>query len=85
MISCNQHDTNEIDCMYQFPIRLKLKTGEIVKGTTRDTTYNADREECIKIENDSGVELILLDSISTMQVTVDNPHIDHVSFENDSV
>jgi len=80
MISCNLHDYIEIVCLYKYPVSLVLKTGEVATGTALDTGYNADREECIKIESDSGEQLVVLDAISRLQVTVDNPHIDEVSF-----
>ena len=84
MISYNLHDYIEIVCLYRYPIRLELKSGEPVTGTALDTAYDADRNECIKIDNGAREELVLLDSISTMRVTIDNPHIDHVSFLTDS-
>jgi len=80
MISCDLHDTIEIVCLYSYPIRLLLKSGAHVTGTALDTAYDADRNECIKIDNGSCEQLVLLDSISSMQVTVDNPHLDLVSF-----
>lgn len=75
--------------MYKYPVRLHLKTGELVDGVALDTGYNSDREECIKLECEARVEsgekpldrLVALSTISTLQVTVDNPHLDLVSFE----
>ena len=52
-------------------------------GTARDTAWNADREECIKIESEQRELLVILDTISSMRVTTENPHIDYVSFEPD--
>ncbi len=84
MISCNLHDYIEIVCLYRYPVSLQLKSGEVVAGTAVDTDWNIDREECIKIEKDSREKLVVLDAIASMQVTVDNPHIDKVSFEDGS-
>ena len=83
MISCNLHDYIEIVCLYRYPVSLTLKSGEIVTGTARDTAWKADREECIKIESEQRELLVILDTISSMRVTTENPHIDYVSFEPD--
>ena len=52
-------------------------------GTARDTAWNADGEESIKIESEQRELLVILDTISSMRVTTENPHIDFVSFEPD--
>ncbi len=53
-------------------------------GKALDTQFNDDREECIKVEvgaeNDQA--LVVLDSISSMRVCVDNPHVEFVTFES---
>jgi len=68
--------------MYQYPIELTLKTGVLIAGTARDTCYNADREECIKLEGELQEQIVPLHAISSMQVTVDNPHLDKVNFDS---
>ncbi len=84
MISCNQYDYIEIVCMYSYPVELTLKSGEVLMGKALDTQFNDDREECIKVEvgaeNDQA--LVVLDSISSMRVCVDNPHVEFVTFES---
>ena len=82
MLSCSDYDYIEIVCMYSFPIRLTLTSGEVIEGTALDTQRNDLRQECIKLDS-VGVELLVeLDSISVLQVCVENPHFSKVSFEH---
>lgn len=82
MISCNLHDTIEIVCMYRYPVLLTLKSGEEVTGTAVDTGINAERQEYIKIAVDDRERAVLLETVSSMQVTTENPHINKVCFED---
>ena len=80
MIRCDLHDYIEIACTYRFPIKLTLKSGEVVKCRALDTEQNKDRRECVKVEV-SGVErLIELEDILLMEALVDNPHFARVTF-----
>lgn len=81
MISCNQHDYIEIACMYHYPIKLTLKSGEVIQGTALDTQRNGMKEECIKIESEAVAQLVVLENISSLEVMVTNPHLQRVSFE----
>lgn len=81
MISCNQHDYIEIVCMYHYPIKLSLKSGDIIQGIALDTQRNAKRDECIKIDIDGVEQLVILEGIKMLEVTVENPHLQKVSFE----
>jgi len=78
-IDCNNYDYIEIACMHQYPIKLTLRTQSIVEGIALDTQLNASREECIKLMSDGEERLIVLDSISTLEVCVDNPHFAKVA------
>lgn len=80
MISCNAHDYIEIVCMYHFPIKITMKSGEIVECTALDTHYNSAREECIKV-NVKGIKSeVIVGNISQLEVCIDNPHFKQISF-----
>lgn len=81
MISCNQHDYIEIVCMYQYPIKLTLKSGEAIQGIALDTQRNEQRDECIKINVDGVEQLIILEQIKNLEVMVENPHLRLVEFD----
>ena len=81
MISCNDYDYIEIACMHQFPIKITLKSGEIIECKALDTQRNEAREECIRVSLDSTETNIVLDAISRLEVTIENPHFKEVSFE----
>ena len=81
MISCNQHDYIEIVCMYHYPIKLTLKSGDIIQGIALDTLRNDQRDECIKMDIDGAEQLVVLGEIRTLEVEVENPHLQKVTFE----
>ena len=81
MISCEQYDYVEIACMYNYPIKLILKSGCELKGIAYDTQRNEIREECLKLKADKTEHLIVLDTISRMEVLVENPHFRAVNFD----
>lgn len=78
MMSCDQHDYVEIACLYRYVVKLTLKSGEEVTGIALDTRRNAQRQECIAINNIDN--LIALDAVATMEVLVENPHFKLVRF-----
>lgn len=80
MVSCEHYDFIEIACLYRHKVKLILKSGSEVFGVAIDTALNADREECIKIENDDRNWLITLNSIATMQALNDNQQFSIVTF-----
>lgn len=80
MISCNQHDYIEIVCMYHYPIKLTLKSGDIIEGIALDTQRNDQRDECIKIDIEGVEKLVVLDEIKILEVMVENPHLQKVTF-----
>ncbi len=80
MISCNQHDYIEIVCMYHYPVKLTLKSGTVIAGIAVDTARNEAREECIKLTTETGEQLVVLDQLTTLEVTIENPHLQQVAF-----
>lgn len=80
MISCNQHDYIEIVCMYHYPLKLTLKSGEVIEGIAQDTQRNDNRDECIKITTEAGEQLVVLSDLKKMEVQVENPHLQIVEF-----
>ena len=80
MISCGEYDYIEIVCLYRYPIKLFLVSGDEKEGTAFDTQRNADREECIKIKSNNAECLIVLNDIARLEVLVENPHFTEVSF-----
>lgn len=81
MISCNQHDYIEIVCMYHYPIKLTLRSGDIIQGVALDTQRNNQRDECIKIDIEGVEQLVVLEEIQILEVMVENPHLQKVTFE----
>lgn len=81
MISCNQHDYIEIVCIYHYPVRLTIKSGDIIQGIALDTQCNTQRDECIKIDIEGVEQLVVLEEIKILEVTVENPHMQRVIFE----
>ncbi len=80
MISCNEYDYIEIACMYRYPIKLTLKSGEVLECVALDTARNDSRQECIKVEQNGEHTLIELDTLASLDVLVTNPHFQSVSF-----
>ena len=81
MISCNQYDYIEIACMHRLSIELILKNGDGVCGVATDTKRNANRDECIVVNVNSELQLIVLTTISVLKAHEKNPYFDHVNFE----
>jgi Rho-binding antiterminator len=68
--------------MHRYPIKLTMSSGEVVEGVAVNTEQNNAREECILFNNDSGQNLIVLDDIAKLEVCVENPHFEVISFES---
>lgn len=81
MISCNDYDYIEIVCLYRYPVKLFLRTGDVIQGVAIDTKRDEDREECIELQVNGKAQLVILDTISKLEVTKDNPHFTEVSFD----
>ncbi len=82
MINCDQHDYIEIVCMYRYPVKITLASGDIVEGIAMDTARDEQHAECIKIGDEKNQQLIVLDEIKTLEVTEENPHVRRVDFSS---
>ena len=80
MISCDQHDYIEIACTFRYPIRITMKQASVIECTAIDTALNDKRLECIKVETEGTERLIVLDDISSLEVCIQNPHFQKVTF-----
>lgn len=80
MISCNDYDYIEIVCLYHYPVKLFLRSGDVIEGIALDTKRNEDREECIELKANNETKLVKLDTIAKLHVTKDNPHFTEISF-----
>lgn len=80
MISCHRYDYIEIVCMYHYPVIITLIGGKVITGIAMDTVRNIRREECIKVDVDGVMAEVVLDTISRLEVSIENPHITSVSF-----
>jgi len=63
MINCNQYDYIEIACMYRYPIKITMNTGEVIECTALDTPRNEAREESIKVNTEGTKSIVVLDGI----------------------
>ena len=81
MISCNHYDYIEIACMHHLSIELILKNGDSVCGVATDTKRNANRDECIVVNVNSELQLIVLTTISVLKECETNPYFDHIDFD----
>lgn len=82
MIRCELHDYIEIACTFRYPVRLTTKSGEVISGIALDTQYDAQRNECIAVENSGEITLVILDALSEMKAQTNNPHFDTVTFHH---
>lgn len=80
MISCDLHDYIEIACMFRYPVRVTLKQGQVLEGVAVDTQRNAQREECLQLQQTNGLTLVVLTDMAVMEACVDNPHFQRVAF-----
>ena len=80
MISCDQHDHIEIACTFRYPLKLTMRSGLVIDCIAIDTGLNENRDECILVNIDGTESLVVLENISVLEVSVDNPHFHTVSF-----
>ncbi|MEG3755623.1 Rho-binding antiterminator [Psychromonas arctica] len=80
MLTCHQYDYIEIVCMYHYPVKISLKSGDIIEGVAVDTVRDQNKQECIKIDNNGQELVIVLDHIASLLVMVDNPHLKQINF-----
>ncbi|MBQ4799991.1 Rho-binding antiterminator [Pseudoalteromonas sp. MMG006] len=81
MISCHQYDYIEIACMHRLNIELVLKNGDGVCGVATDTKSNANKDECIVVNVNNELQLIVLNTISVLKAREKNPYFDRVNFD----
>jgi Rho-binding antiterminator len=67
--------------MYRYRVRLTLDSGSELEGVALDTGRNKNREECITISDGDADSLVVLDSITKMDVLAENPHFKTVNFK----
>ncbi|MEH6450395.1 MAG: Rho-binding antiterminator [Oleispira sp.] len=80
MITCDQHDYIEIACTFRYPIKITMKQGAIIECIALDTKLNENRSECIKVDIKGDECLLALNEISSLEVCIENPHFQTVSF-----
>jgi Rho-binding antiterminator len=59
-----------------------MATGVQIEGVALDTARNENRAECIKIQTDNGVQLVVLAELVKLAITIDNPHFTEVNFQS---
>lgn len=80
MISCEKHDYIEIACTFRYLVKLKMKSGKVLECIALDTVLDSNRAECIKVESQGNISLVVLDDISVLEACIENPHFDSVVF-----
>ncbi|QPL55184.1 Rho-binding antiterminator [Vibrio navarrensis] len=80
MISCSDYDYIEIVCLFKYPVELTMKSGSIICGKALDTARNQANEECIKLQTEGTEILVVLNSVTKLKVSVNNPHFQEVTF-----
>lgn len=80
MISCGEYDYIEIVCTYQYPIKITMKSGDVIEGTAKDTKRNDRREECVLVAVNGLDNLVVLDNIAKLEVCTENPHFQEFVF-----
>jgi Rho-binding antiterminator len=81
MLSCDLHDYIEIVCLYQYPLKLTLSSGAVLTGTARTTNLNDQRQECLVLKQHAAEQLVVLDDIALLEVTIANPHLQQIRFK----
>lgn len=80
MIPCERYDDIEVVCLFQYPVRLTLKSGRVIEGTALDTARDERGEECMELKVGEETVLVVLDELTRMEVCVENPHFRLVTF-----
>ncbi|MEP0357334.1 MAG: Rho-binding antiterminator [Paraglaciecola sp.] len=81
MISCEHYDYIELACMHGYTLKLTLDSGTILLGKAMNTNRNEQSDECIKMKIDKMDVLIVLNSISTMEVLNNHAQFKFVNFK----
>ncbi|MCC4797733.1 Rho-binding antiterminator [Enterovibrio norvegicus] len=80
MINCSDYDYIEVACLFHYPVKITLKSGDVVEGIAEDTTHNEDRDECLVLRRDRQTSEVVLTQIHTIDVLVKNPHFQQMTF-----
>jgi len=80
MMSCGDYDQIELVCIYAYPIKLSLNSGLVVEGIGLDIIRNNTGEESLRLKQDRDERLVVLASIATLEICVENPHFEKISF-----
>ena len=80
MISCNTHDFVEIACMYQLPLQLIKRNGEVLEGIATDIKLNENKQEGLVIMHQSKTIFVELVSVQSMTCSIKNVHFKTVNF-----
>ncbi|KAF7772723.1 hypothetical protein PMAN_b0319 [Pseudoalteromonas marina] len=67
--------------MHHLSVELVLKNGDAICGVATDTKRNANRDECIVVNLNSELKIIVLTTISVLKALTHNPYFDNVNFE----
>ena len=57
-----------------------MKSGKVIEGKALNTVYNDERQECIQMSVEGTATLLILDELSGLEVCIENPHFQMVSF-----
>jgi Rho-binding antiterminator len=66
--------------MYGFEVKLVFKNGQTVQGKAFQTTLNENKEECVVLETERGIEKIVLAQLISMEAVTKNPHFKKIDF-----
>ena len=80
IIDCAVHDYVEIACLYGFDLTLKLDDNTTRQGKALDVKLNANRDECLVLEEEGKAHQVVLNRVKSMRVINDNPHFEIVEF-----
>lgn len=84
MISCNQYDYVEIACMYRLPLVLAFKDGSTIECIAKDTLTNELKQECMTVVQGNHEEIVILEELKSMRVSIENPHFELIEFNDES-
>lgn len=81
-IRCDEYDKIEIVCMFHYPVTLVCKDGSRISGIAKDTKRNESKDECIalRVGDEDLMTLVVLTSLISMTIDVDNTHFHSVFF-----